>query len=69
MKKSIHVQPTGNQWIVRSAEEPEAKFQNQYDAETFGRNVAREEKSEFILHDAQGNVRKRDSYGPKEFRV
>jgi len=62
MKKDIHVLPTGDKWVVRSAEINEASFNTAYDAETFGRRVAKEEKSQFFLHALDGSIRKQDSY-------
>jgi hypothetical protein len=62
MKKDVHVVPSGSQWIVRAAEQNEALFQTRYDAETFGRRVAREEKSELFIYATDGTIQKRDSY-------
>lgn len=62
MKKDIHVMPDGDKWIVVSAEENDAAFGSQYDAELYGRRVAREQKADFFLHGEDGKVRKRDSY-------
>ncbi len=62
MKKDVHVLPSGSQWIVRAAEQNEALFQTRYDAETFGRRVAQEEKSELFIYARDGSIQKRDSY-------
>lgn len=65
-KKDIHVLPTGDSWVVRSAEVNEASFNSIYDAETFGRRVAREEKCNFFLHGLDGSIQKSDSYAGAE---
>ena len=62
MKRNVHVLPSGSQWIVRAAEQNEALFQSRYDAETFGRRVAREEKSELIVYGQDGTIQRKDSY-------
>jgi hypothetical protein len=62
MKKNVYVLPSGSQWIVRAAEDNEAMFQSLYDAETFGRRVAREEKSEFFIYAKDGTIQRKDSY-------
>lgn len=62
MKRDVHVMPDGEKWLVLSAEENDASFGSQYDAELYARRVAREQKTEFFLHGEDGRVRKRDSY-------
>jgi hypothetical protein len=39
----------------------------QKEAEKKGRQTARNDKTEFLLHNKQGQVRERDSYGPDPY--
>jgi hypothetical protein len=64
-KPNVHVVPKDNNWAVKRAnsDDPEATFQTQEEAIESGRQLARAEKVEFILHGEDGRVRLRDSYG------
>jgi hypothetical protein len=64
MKKDIHVLPKGDKWVVRSEqEEDDAFFATRYDADCYGRRVAKEHRTGYYLHGQDGKVQKRDSYG------
>lgn len=56
----IHVQPAQGQWTVSGLDR---KFETQKEAEELGRQMARDQKCEFILHGEDGRIRERDSYG------
>jgi len=60
--------PKGDKWVVQSEQEvDDAYFGSQYDAEGYGRSVARENRSGFFLHGQDGTVRKQDHYGASGF--
>lgn len=65
-KRSVHVTPRGNKWaIVREGSERASSLHDtQKQAEKKGRETARRDKVEFYLHNQQGQIRDRDSYGP-----
>ncbi len=68
MKKDIHVMPKGDKWVVQSdREQDDASFATQYDAEGYGRRVAKEHRTGFFVHGVDGSVRKQDSYGSGYF--
>ncbi len=64
-KKGVHVTPRGNKWAVmrEGSERASSLHDTQEQAEKKGRETARRDKVEFYLHDRQGQIRKRDSYG------
>jgi hypothetical protein len=61
----IHVQPRGDGWaIVREGNKRALSiYATQKEAEQHGRRTARENKTEFFLHNRQGAIRERSSYG------
>lgn len=64
-KSNVHVVHKDNKWAVKRAdnEEYEGFFDTQEQAEQSGRQIAKSENVEFILHGEDGAVRLRDSYG------
>lgn len=65
MTDSIHVAPDGDHWVVQrdSDSAPLSTFPSEDHAIDFGRDQARNERSELVLHDPHGNIRHRHSYG------
>ncbi len=66
MRKDVHILLTEDRWVVTTGGSEEAFFQNQYDAETFGRRIAREQRSKLFVHNADGVVGKKDNYENQE---
>jgi hypothetical protein len=64
-KKNIHVTPHGDKWAAQREGSSRASslHDTQKAAEQKGRQTARKDKTEFYLHNKQGQIRKRDSYG------
>ena len=64
-KKNVHVTPHGDKWAVmrEGNERASSLHDTQKEAEKKGREVARKDKTEFLLHNRQGEIRQRDSYG------
>ena len=64
--EGVHVTPRGDKWAVvrESSERASSRHGTQAQAEKKGRETARRDKAEFYLHDQQGQIRERDSYGP-----
>jgi hypothetical protein len=68
-KKNVHVTPHGDKWAVMREGNKRASslHDTQKQAEKKGRETARKDKTEFFLHNRQGNIRQRDSYGHDPF--
>lgn len=66
MGKNQHVTPKGDQWQVKGAGNQKATklFDTQKEAEEYGRQIAKNQNSELITHNKQGQIRSKDSYGP-----
>ncbi len=64
-KKGVHVTPRGDRWAVvrEGSERASSLHDTQAQAEKKGRETAQRDKTEFYLHDRQGQIRERDSYG------
>jgi hypothetical protein len=64
-KKGVHVTPHGNKWAVKREgnERASSLHDTQKQAEKEGRATARRDNTEFFLHNRQGEIRQRDSYG------
>lgn len=64
-KKNQHVVPLGNGWAVKK--EGSDKFtvitETQRDAITIAREIARNNRSELVIHGRDGRIRDKDSYG------
>lgn len=65
MAQEIHVVPNGDRWeVTRSGDaEPIATFDTQAEAIDFGRDQARNDEVEFVIHGADGAIREKDSHG------
>jgi uncharacterized protein YdaT len=64
-KRNQHVVPLGNGWAVKG--EGSKKFtvitENQRDAITVAREIAKNNRSEIVIHGKDGKIRDKDSYG------
>ena len=68
MSGDVHVIPGSGGWDVRvEGTDRTAHFQTQDEAIRAGRTLARDNRSEHIVHDSDGRVRQRDSYGHDPF--
>ena len=68
-KRNQHVVPHENGWAVRGACSRRATsvHQTQRDAIKVGREIARNQGTEFFVHGLDGRIRERDSYGNDPF--
>jgi len=64
-KKPVHVTPRDDGWaVIREGNQRASSVHStQKEAEKSGRQTARKDKTEFFLHNRQGEIRQRDSYG------
>lgn len=64
-KRNQHVVPLGNGWAVKG--EGSKKFsvitETQKDAITVAKGIAKNNKSELVIHGKDGRIRDKDSYG------
>lgn len=64
-KRNQHVVPLGNGWAVKG--EGNTKYtvitETKKDALSVGRDIARNNKSELIIHGRDGKIQDKDSYG------
>ena len=65
MALNIHVLPHGNEWAVKREgdADPIDAFPTQVEAIDFGRDQARNEHVELLIHGADGQIREKDSHG------
>ena len=65
MAQNIHVLPHGNRWAVKREgdADPMATFSTQAEAIEFGRDQARNDQVELMIHGADGQIREKDSHG------
>jgi len=66
-KRGVHVTPRGDKWAVvrEGSERASSLHDTQQQAVKKGRETARRNRTEFYLHNQQGQIRERDSYGPE----
>jgi uncharacterized protein DUF2188 len=68
MKNNVHVVPSGGGWDVKVEGGSGGKhFQTQNEAIRAGREIARSNRSENIIHGRDGRIRQRDTYGSDPF--
>jgi Uncharacterized protein conserved in bacteria (DUF2188) len=68
MKKNVHVVPSDSGWDVKVEGRGSSRhFQTQTEAIRAGRELARGNHSENIIHGRDGRIRQRDSYGRDPF--
>lgn len=65
MGKNQHVLPHGDQWAVKGQgnEKATSVCSTQKDAINTARQIAKNQRSEVIIHRSDGRIRDRDSYG------
>lgn len=64
MGENVHVIPGECGWDVRvDGQRSASHFRTRMEAIAVGRALARDNRSEHIVHGADGRVRQRDSYG------
>ena len=64
--KNQHVVPHNDKWAVRGAgnEKVTSIHNTQKDAIMVARQIAKNQKSEVVIHRPDGTIRDKDSYGP-----
>lgn len=64
-KKNQHVVPHGNQWAVRGAGNNKSTHVTETQAEAISRAraIAKNQNAELFIHNRQGQIRERNSYG------
>lgn len=67
--KNQHVVPHDDGWAVRGAGNQKATsvYDTQQQAIEAGREIARNQESELLIHGRNGQIRARDSYGNDPF--
>ena len=65
MGKNQHVVPHSGQWAVRGAGNSRVTrvCTTQREAQAIARSIARNQRSEVVIHRPNGQIRDRDSYG------
>jgi hypothetical protein len=65
MGKNIHVVPRDGEWAVRrdGNERASSVHPTQQEATQAARKIAKKEKTEVVIHRADGRIRDRDRYG------
>lgn len=65
MKKSQHVVPHNNTWAVRKSGSSKVMktFKTQTSAIKFAKSIAKTQRTELLIHNRQGKIRSKDSYG------
>lgn len=68
-KRNQHVVPHTAGWAVRGAGSSKATsvYKTQQQAIDAGRSIAKNQKSELLVHGADGKIRARDSHGQDDF--
>nr|DAF02539.1 MAG TPA: protein of unknown function (DUF5633) [Caudoviricetes sp.]DAM74360.1 MAG TPA: protein of unknown function (DUF5633) [Caudoviricetes sp.]DAX70224.1 MAG TPA: protein of unknown function (DUF5633) [Caudoviricetes sp.] len=65
MGKNQHVVPKDDKWQVKGEgnEKATKTFDTQKEATGYARTIAKNQKSEVVIHDKNGKIRDKDSYG------
>jgi len=65
MRKNQHVVKNKGKWSVKGANNERAtkNFDTQKEAIEFAREIAKNQKSELVIHGVDGKIRDKDSYG------
>lgn len=65
MSKNQHVVPHKAGWAVKGANNERATSVHRTQAEAInaGRSIARNQKSELLIHNTEGRIRQKNSYG------
>lgn len=70
MKKNQHVTShSGGGFQVKGAGNSRATkiFNTQYEAISYGKEIAKNQQSELVVHNLQGKIRQKNSYGNDPF--
>lgn len=69
MGKNVHIVPHSDGWAVKIEGNDRATsvHRTQEQAIDAGRDRARRDESEILIHGENGRIRERDSYGPDHF--
>lgn len=68
MSKNVHVTPSDGGWNVREEETGRSEyFGTKKEAVSAGRDLARRNRAEHVIHGRDGEIRQRDSYGSDPF--
>ena len=69
MRKNVHVVPREGQWAVKKEGNQRATsiHRTQSNAIDTAREAAKAEKSELVIHDRNGQIRNKNSYGNDPF--
>ena len=64
-KPNVHIVPRGERWAVQRANGQRATrlVDSQQEAIDVGRDIARHQQAELIIHSPDGQINRRDSYG------
>ena len=64
-KKNVHVVSTGSGWTVKKEGASRAirRFDSQQAAVAYGRSVSKSDSTDLIVHNRNGLIRSKDSYG------
>lgn len=66
MSKNQHVVPHGKEWAVKGAgnDKNTRITQKQSQAIDVAKSIAQNQKSELLIHNRQGQIREKNTYGP-----
>lgn len=69
MGKNQHVVPNGDKWSVKGENNSRMTkdFDTQKEASSFAREICINQKSELLIHNRQGRIRQKNSYGNDPF--
>lgn len=69
MGKNQHITPKDGKWqVIGSGNSKATKiFNTQKEAIDYGKNIAINQQSELVIHNKQGRIRDKDSYGNDDF--
>lgn len=69
MKKNQHVVPHNSGWAVKGAGNQKATkvTSTQKEAINVARSIAKNQKSELLVHNTKGQIRQKDSFGNDNF--
>ena len=64
-KRNQHVVPTKGGWAIKREGSPKATkvFDTQQEAIERGREIAKNQRSELLIHRRDGKIRKKNTYG------
>jgi hypothetical protein len=65
MARNQHVVPRGQQWAIRGAGNTKdtRRFDTQSEAIAHGRQIARKQGGELVIHGVDGRIREKNTYG------